>query len=156
MANTATETAHDAASTAHDKAVELKEQGKNKLGQTLDQRTTEAGTQARHMAQALRDSSERLRTDGSGKQVAGITESAADRIEKLRDVEQFARRRPWMIAGLGMVAGLAASRFLKASSERRYEGNERTQSRPLGSDPMNTVGGSYADEPQAREYATTG
>ena len=39
----------------------------------------------------------------------------------LRDAEDFARRRPWMVAGMGLVAGLAASRFLKASSERRYE-----------------------------------
>ena len=38
----------------------------------------------------------------------------------LRDAEEFARRRPWMVAGMGLVAGLAASRFLKASSERRY------------------------------------
>jgi hypothetical protein len=40
--------------------------------------------------------------------------------ELLRDAEDFARRRPWMVAGIGLVAGLAASRFLKASSERRY------------------------------------
>ena len=29
-----------------------------------------------------------------------------------------------MIAGIGLMAGLAASRFLKASSERRYEGRD--------------------------------
>ena len=63
-----------------------------------------------------------------------MTEGAADRIERfggyleqtsgdelLRDVEDFARRRPWMVAGIGLVVGLAASRFLKASSERRYD-----------------------------------
>ena len=33
----------------------------------------------------------------------------------------LARQRPWMVAGLGLMVGLAASRFLKASSERRYD-----------------------------------
>jgi hypothetical protein len=124
----------DAAAKAQEKAVELKEQGRNKLSETLDQRTTQAGGQARQMAQALRRSGEQLREQGEGQQVAGVTEGAAERIERLggyleqtsgdellRDVEDFARRRPWMVAGIGVVVGLAASRFLKASSERRYD-----------------------------------
>ena len=66
--------------------------------------------------------------------MAGVTEGAADRIERLggylertsgdeflRDAEDFTRERPWMVAGLGLMVGLAASRFLKASSERRYD-----------------------------------
>jgi hypothetical protein len=125
MANTAEGTAQ--------KAVELKEQGKSKLGETLDQRKNEAGAQARKVAQALRRSGEQLSNEKDGQQVAGLAEGAAERIERLggylertsgielvRDVEDFARRRPWLVAGVGLVAGLAASRFLKASSERRY------------------------------------
>ena len=123
----------EAASTAQEKAVELKAQGKGKLGETLDQRTNEAGVQARKMAHALRRSGEQLSNEGDGQQAAGLAEGAADRIERLggylertsgdelmRDLEDFARRRPWIVAGMGVVAGLAASRFLKASSERRY------------------------------------
>ena len=129
----ATSQVQDAASSAQEKAVELKEQGKNKLGVTLDERTTQVGGQARKMAQALRQSGEQLREQGEGEQAAGLATGAADRIERLggyleqtsgdallRDVEDFARRRPWMVAGLGLLGGLAASRFLKASSERRY------------------------------------
>ena len=124
----------DVASKAQEKAVELKEQGRNKLGETLDERTTQAGGQARKLAQALRQSGEQLREQGEGQQVADVAEGAAERIERLggyleqtsgdemlRDVEDFARRRPWMVAGIGLVVGLAASRFLKASSERRYD-----------------------------------
>jgi ElaB/YqjD/DUF883 family membrane-anchored ribosome-binding protein len=121
-------------STVQDKAVELKEQGRSKLGETLDQRTTEVGAQARQAAQALRQSGSQMSPgDGSSQQVAHIVELVADRVEWLggylektsgdqlvRDAEEFARRRPWMVAGLGLFAGLAASRFLKASSERRY------------------------------------
>ena len=146
MTNTASETGReglvgevasqveDATATAQQKASELKEQGRSKLGETLDERTTQAGGQARQMAQVLRRSGEQLREQGEGEQVAGVTDSAADRIERLggylertsgeeflRDAEALARQRPWMVAGLGLMVGLAASRFLKASSERRYD-----------------------------------
>jgi hypothetical protein len=126
----------ETASTAQEKAAELKEQGKSKLGETLDQRTTEAGVQARKIAQALRRSGEQLSNEGNGQQVAGLVQGAGDQLERLggylertsgvelvRDMEDFARRRPWIIAGAGLVAGLASSRFLKATSERRYAGS---------------------------------
>jgi hypothetical protein len=132
--------ASETASTAQERAVELKEQGKSKLGETLDQRTNDAGVQARKIAQALRRSGEQLSNEGDAKQVAGLAEGAADRIERLggylertsgtelvRDVEDFARRRPWLVAGMGLVAGLAASRFLKASSEQRYDARASSQ-----------------------------
>ena len=155
MTNTASETGReglagqagseveDAASSAQQKAAELKQQGRGKLGDQLDQRTTQAGGQARQMAQALRRTGEQMREQGQGQQVAGVTEGAADRIERLggyleqtngdellRDVEDFARRRPWLVAGMGLMVGLAASRFLKASSERRYDS---PQGRPYSS-----------------------
>ena len=47
----------DAASAVQDKTLELKEQGRGKLGETLDRRTTEAGGQARQVARALRQTS---------------------------------------------------------------------------------------------------
>jgi hypothetical protein len=46
----------------------------------------------------------------------------------MSDIETFARRRPWMLAALGMLAGVAAARFMKASSEQRY-GDYRGTSR---------------------------
>ena len=154
MTNTASETGReglvgevasqveDATATAQQKASELKDEGRNKLSETLDERTTQAGGQARQMAQALRRSGEQLREQGEGQQVAGVTEGAADRIERLggylertsgdeflRDAEDLARERPWMVAGLGLMVGLAASRFLKASSERRYDSSRGNRSR---------------------------
>ena len=127
----------DAASAVQEKAGELREQGRSKLGETLDERTTQVGGQAREAALAIRETGSHLRTTGvSGDQpLAGVFEAAADRVEQLggylehasgdrllRDAEDFARRHPWAVAGMGLVAGLAASRFLKASSERRYSG----------------------------------
>ena len=153
----------DAASTAQEKAVELKEQGKGKLGEALDQRTNDAGMQARKMAQALRRSGEQLSREGDDQQMAGLVEGAADRIERLggylertsggelvRDVEDFARRRPWTIAGIGLVTGLAASRFLKASSERRYAGSAQAGRRPIPS------GSGVAAQGARESYVTSG
>jgi ElaB/YqjD/DUF883 family membrane-anchored ribosome-binding protein len=133
LVDQATSQVKDAAATAQQQTVELTERGKGKLGETLDQRTNQAGGQARKMAQALRRSSSELRSQGESEQAAGFAESAAHRVDQLgeylerasgdqlmRDAEAFARRRPWMVAGIGLLAGLAASRFLKASSERRY------------------------------------
>ena len=45
--------------------------------------------------------------------------ASGDRI--LRDVEDFARRQPMLVAAGALALGFAASRFLKASSSRRYE-----------------------------------
>jgi ElaB/YqjD/DUF883 family membrane-anchored ribosome-binding protein len=155
MTNTASETGReglvgqaasqveDTAAAAQHKADELKQEGRSKLSETLDQRTSQAGGQARQMALALRRTGEQMREKGDGRQVAGVTDGAAERIERLggyleqrsgdellRDAEDFARRRPWMVAGIGLAVGLAASRFLKASSERRYDS---TLGRPYSS-----------------------
>jgi hypothetical protein len=45
--------------------------------------------------------------------------ASGDRL--LRDAEDFARRQPMLVAAAGLALGFAASRFLKASSSRRYE-----------------------------------
>ena len=171
LAGQASAQVQEAASTAQEKTAELKEQGKRKLGETLEQRTNEAGVQARKMAQALRRSGEQLSNEGNGQQAAELAEGAADRIERLggylertsgpelvRDMEDFARRRPWMIAGMGLVAGLAASRFLKASAERRYGGSAQPAAGSTRHDvlPLST-GARPADEPLAREsYGASG
>ena len=51
----------DAASAVQDKAVELQQQGRSKLGDALDERTTRAGGQSRQVAQVLRESGLQLR-----------------------------------------------------------------------------------------------
>ena len=49
-----------------------------------------------------------------------LSDSSADRI--LSDVEDFGRRQPLAVIGLGVAVGFVASRFLKASSRERYQG----------------------------------
>jgi ElaB/YqjD/DUF883 family membrane-anchored ribosome-binding protein len=122
----------DAGSAAQEKASELREQGTARLRDQFDQRSSQAGHQMRSLAEALRRSGNELGSEGNGG-MPQLTGKTADRIEQLgryleqkrgdevmRDVETFARRRPWMLAGVGMLAGMAAARFMKASSEERY------------------------------------
>ena len=147
LADQASAKVQDAAAVAQEKASELREHGSARLRDQFDQRSRDAGLQVRSLAEALRRSGNELSNDGNT-QAAQLTGQAADRIERLgtyleqksgdelmRDVESFARRRPWMLAGLGMLAGVAAARFMKASSEQRYGDYRRTNSssgRPVG------------------------
>jgi hypothetical protein len=145
----------DAASAAQEKAAELREQGSARLRDQFDQRSTQAGSQVRSLAEALRRSGDDLRNEGntSGARLAA---QAADRIQRVgsyleqksgdeltRDVETFARRRPWMLAGLGMLAGVAAARFMKASSEQRYGDYRSTSQAQWPTRQGNAGGGAY-------------
>ena len=120
-----------AASAAQEKAEDLREKGTARVRDQLDQRSTQAGSEMRSLADALRRSGQRLGDEGNSN-TSQLTTQAADRIERLgsyleqkrgdeliRDIETFARRRPWMVAGIGLLAGVVAARFTKASSERR-------------------------------------
>jgi hypothetical protein len=116
-----------------EKAQELRGEASVRLREQVDERSTKAGEQVHAIGQALRRSSEQLRAEGKSAP-AGAVEQAAERAEALggylqqanadkilADVESFARRRPWVTAATGALAGFLASRFLKASSARRYE-----------------------------------
>jgi ElaB/YqjD/DUF883 family membrane-anchored ribosome-binding protein len=116
------------------KAHELGGEANFQIRQQLDQRSTQAGEQLQSIGKTLESGANQLRSEGKdvparvveevarrADDVGGYLQSAeADRI--LGDLEGFARRRPWLTAGVGALAGLLASRFVKASGNRRYEG----------------------------------
>lgn len=127
-------TAGGALEKTKDVAEEAKSSASDRMRSMVDERSTQMGSELQSAAQALRRSGEQLRSEGNGTQAASATEFVAEKIEHLgsylerkdadsmmRAVEDTARRRPWMVAGAAAVAGFALSRFLKASSERRYE-----------------------------------
>jgi hypothetical protein len=81
---------------------------------------------ARSVAEELRlkgkDTPARLVEQAAGqadRAAAYLQQASGERI--LGDVEDFARSKPWAVAAGGLVVGFAASRFLKASSSRRYQ-----------------------------------
>jgi hypothetical protein len=119
------------------KAVEAKQQTRERMRQEVDTRSTHTGEQMTRTASAIRQTAQQLRGDQQ-EMPANVLDGVADRAERLgqyltstdgdrllRDVEQFARRQPWLVAGGGAVLGFVASRFMKASSSRRYEQNGR-------------------------------
>jgi ElaB/YqjD/DUF883 family membrane-anchored ribosome-binding protein len=116
------------------RAHELGGEANFQIREQLDQRSTQAGEQLQSIGKTLQSGANQLRSEGKdvparvvaevarrADDVGGYLQSAeADRI--LGDIEGFARRRPWLTAGVGALAGFLASRFVKASGNRRYEG----------------------------------
>jgi hypothetical protein len=131
-AGRAKEQVQEKAQVAGEKVKEAAGTARSRMRDQVDQRSTQAGEQVRSSAQALRTTSEKLREEGQdaparaaermadqAERVGGyLQESDADRI--LRDVEDFGRRQPLTVAAVGLLAGFAASRLLKASSSARY------------------------------------
>jgi hypothetical protein len=131
--------AADVQEKARETAQEARVKASDRVREEVDVRSTQAGEQARSVAQAMRRSSEQLR--GEQKETpAKLLDGSAERAERLgsyleqssgddilRDVEDFARRQPWLVAAGAFALGVAASRFLKASSSRRYQESDAAQ-----------------------------
>jgi hypothetical protein len=129
---------------------------KERLKEQVDQRSTQAGQQVNTVAGDVRTVADELRNQGKDKP-AQYAQQAAERVESvgqwlersdgdqlLRDVEGFARKNPWAVAAGGLVLGLAASRFLKASSGERYRSS---LSNGASTAPSGTNGGQAAATP---------
>jgi len=145
---------------AKEKAQEGAQQAKRTLRDQVDQRSTQAGERVGTTAQDVRSVGEELRRQGKD-QPARLADQAADRAEALgsylqrsdgdtilRDVEDFGRRQPWAVIAGGIALGFAASRFLKASSSRRYESAARTPTRSrdwTAGAPLSRTGLPFAD-----------
>jgi ElaB/YqjD/DUF883 family membrane-anchored ribosome-binding protein len=122
----------DKAQVAQDKARSTLGQARGQLRDQVDQRSTQAGERLTGTAADARSIADELRRQGKDAparmvdQVAGQAERLGDYLKDasgdhiLRDVEDFARSKPWLVAAGGLVVGFAGSRFLKASSSRRY------------------------------------
>jgi hypothetical protein len=114
------------------------EKAKGRFRDQVDQRSTQAGERLAGTAADVRSVAEELRRQGKDTparmvdQAAGQADRAADYLKTasgdriLRDVEDFARSKPWAVAAGGLALGFAASRFLKASSGRRYRETQAT------------------------------
>jgi hypothetical protein len=146
----AKEKAQQAAGAAKEQAQQAAGQAKGALRSQVDQRSTQAGEKVGGYASDVRSVSEQLREQGK-EQPAKIAEQAAERADRLGsylkdndadrilgDIEDFGRRQPWAVIAGGLMVGLAASRFLKASSSRRYD--ER-RSQTYGQLPARTTSG---------------
>jgi len=122
-----------------DQVAEGAEQAKQNLleqgRQQMDDRTTTAGEQLTGFADVARRVASSLREEGNAPH-AKAADTVAEKVEQvgsylknadsnkmLRDIEDFGRRQPAALAAGGVVIGLLAARFLKASSAQRSLGS---------------------------------
>ena len=153
----ATEAIKDQAQQVSDKAREVGGTVQDRVRDQLDTRSTQAGEQVGSVSDAMRSMGEQLRDQGNDLP-AQLAHQAAEKTEQLgqylreadadriiRDVEDFGRRQPWVVAAAGVALGVAAARFIKASGRRRYEGGGYDGSRlPARTDYGSTAYGSPA------------
>ena len=108
----------DKAQMAQDKARGAMGQARGRLSDQVDQRSTQAGERIAGTASDVRSIAEELRSQGKdapatlAEQVAGQADRVGDYLKGasgdriLRDVEDFARRQPMLVAASGLVLGL--------------------------------------------------
>jgi hypothetical protein len=146
-----TDQVKEKAQVAQDKARGAMGQARGRISDQVDQRSTQAGERIAGTASDVRSIADELRSQGKdapaklAEQVAGQADRVGDYLKGasgdriLRDVEDFARRQPMLVAAASLALGFAASRFMKASSSRRYESGSQ----------------SYGDGGYDRSYATS-
>ena len=124
--------AQEARRQGQDKVQEAASQAKSKLQAQIDQRSSQAAEQINQQASDLRAVSNSLRQEGK-EGPAKVADKVAEYVTKagsylqqndsdalLSDAEDLGRRQPWAVGAGALALGFAASRFLKASSRRRY------------------------------------
>ena len=119
----------DAASFAKERAGALWYDAKESARNKLNEQKAVAADGIGGVAGALRDASRQREQGGERNAFAGLTESAADGLDRLsgtlrnkdvstmlHDMESFARSQPVAFFGLALAAGFLGVRFLKASN----------------------------------------
>ena len=153
------EKAKEVAGQAQERVQDVAGQARSRVRDQVDERSTQAGEQVKTTASDVRTVADELRKQGKDTP-ARYAEQAADRAERLggylaekdgdtilRDVEDYGRRNPWVVAAGGLALGFVASRFLKASSQTRYE-SSRSSGR--------TNGASYTPDPTGYGSSASG
>jgi ElaB/YqjD/DUF883 family membrane-anchored ribosome-binding protein len=139
-ADQAREKVGEAADQAKQTAQNVASQAQDRVREQVDQRSTDAGERVGGTAEDIRSVGQELRKQGK-EGPAKLAEQAAERIDRagsylresdadriLNDAEDFARRQPWAVLAGAVVVGLAAARFLKASSHNRYSSRQSDSS----------------------------
>ncbi len=127
------QTVQDTTEAAKDKAREATSQASDQARTQVDDKSTQAGEQLQDRADSLHAVGDEMRERGDdtfaqvADRVAGWTEDAArylrdaDADRMLGDVEAYARRQPWAVAAGGALLGFAASRVVRAGTDRRRQ-----------------------------------
>jgi len=159
-----TEVVDSAREKTQERASQAVEKGRGALRTQVDTRSTQAGEQAKSLADALRQTATQLRQTGDEQKTryAGIADQGADRLDRagnyltvsdaeelLSRVEEVARRQPWLVVGTGLILGIATARFLKASSTERYYQQRMHAAPPASWESSRSLTDSEAARPPA-------
>lgn len=130
VAGRARQAAGDTAQRLGERARETGDAVQDRVSEQVDERSTAAGDRAQQTSEAVRDMSGQLRSQGN-ELGARAADEVATRVERLArylresdgdrimgDLENFGRRQPLVVAAVGLAAGVAAARLLKASGNR--------------------------------------
>jgi ElaB/YqjD/DUF883 family membrane-anchored ribosome-binding protein len=114
-----------------DQARQSFRQARDSAGASLNDSRQQAAERISGLANAVRGTSERLRSEQQDK-VADLADGLADQVERLgtylrdrnfsdfrRDAESFARRQPVVAVGIALGLGLLGARFLKSGQAGR-------------------------------------
>ena len=155
-ADKAKEKAGQVTDQAKDKAHDVAGQAKSAASDQLDTRSTQLGDTVGSKAEEVRSLGDSLHEQGNDTvakvvdQVASYTEQLADYLRNadggslMNDVERMARKQPWAVSLGGLALGFAASRVVRASSERRHESDLGQPGAPRPSySPPPTTGTGY-------------
>jgi hypothetical protein len=144
--------AEQAAGQAQKQAQQAAGQAQATMREQLDQRSDQLAGQVRQQASDLRSVSGALRDQGKNRpaqavdRLAGYAEQTGNYLHDkdadamLRDAEDFGRQKPAAVAAGALALGFVASRFLKASSSKRY--SARSPHQPLSPRPPASSPGS--------------
>ena len=155
-----------------DVAEQAKGQTREQLRTQIDIRSSQAGEQVISTADAMRQASGQLRNEGK-ESIAKVVDGIAGRGERLgnyltrsngdqilRDIEDIARKQPWLFASGSAIAGFLAARFMKASSTSRYHERALSSSYPQrgngGTNSAGYISPPAASAPPAPERAGSG
>jgi hypothetical protein len=138
-------------------------QAGTKVVSGVNTQKTRAADSLGSVAQALRQSSDQLRSNDPGMPVHQYISTAADRVERFSDylrsssvgdmmseVEQFARRQPAIFIGGAMMLGLLGARFLKSSNRGSSGGTQPSASSTRGT--TSTSRDAYVDPRTSAGY----
>jgi ElaB/YqjD/DUF883 family membrane-anchored ribosome-binding protein len=156
----------DAANRASEQAHAALGQGQDRVREQIDSRSTQVGEQINSQASDLRSIGDALREKGEDSpakladRLAGYAEQAggyltgADADTILSDAEDYGRQHPGTVALGALAVGFAASRFLKASSSRRYASRGTSSSRPSADAYTTSPADPYTGASSPEQYAT--
>jgi len=131
--STVGQVAEQAQAKVQEKAGQATEAAGRAIREQVSTRSSQASEQLRSYTDVLRQTAESLDSEGKSS-AANAANTLVDKLERsagyfersepdqlLHDAEDFGRRNPWVVIAAGVGMGLVGARFLKASSNRRYE-----------------------------------